>query len=75
MADTENPVVSIIMPTFNRADTISLAIESVLKQSFKDWELLIIDNESTDNTKEIVDSFSKNDNRIKYHYVKKSKLN
>jgi glycosyltransferase involved in cell wall biosynthesis len=65
-------IVSIIMPTYNRANTIGMAIESVLKQSFNNWELLIIDNESTDNTKNLVDGFSWNDNRIKYFYVKKS---
>ena len=41
-------------------------------QNFKDWELLIIDNGSTDNTKEIVESFLAKDSRIKYHNVEKS---
>jgi GT2 family glycosyltransferase len=67
-----NPVVSIIMPTYNRANMIGMAIDSVLKQTFKDWELLIIDNESTDNTKDIVEKFLASDKRIKYHNVKKN---
>jgi glycosyltransferase involved in cell wall biosynthesis len=62
------------MPTFNRADTIEMAIKSVLKQRYEDWELLIIDNESTDNTKEVIEKFSSKDNRVKYHYVKKSTI-
>lgn len=65
-------IVSIIMPTFNRASTLGMAIESVLKQSFTKWELLIIDNESTDNTKEVVQKYTLNDERIKYCFVNKS---
>lgn len=66
--------VSIVMPTFNRSKTISMAIESVLTQTYKDWELLIIDNESTDNTSVIVKKYLENDPRIKYHFVHKSKI-
>lgn len=57
---------SIIIPTYNRAHHIKTAIESVLKQSFKDWELIVVDDGSIDNTKEIVYSY-KNE-RIKYFY-------
>ncbi|MFZ0455687.1 MAG: glycosyltransferase [Ignavibacteriaceae bacterium] len=64
--------VSIIMPTFNRANWIGSAIKSIQKQTFEDWELLIIDNQSKDNTKAIVEDFSSGDNRIKYFNVKKS---
>lgn len=65
-------VVSIIMPTYNRADTIVMAIESVLNQTFRDWELLIVDNGSTDNTAEIVQNYSSQEARIKYFSVPKS---
>ncbi|MBO0725797.1 MAG: glycosyltransferase family 2 protein, partial [Blastocatellia bacterium] len=44
------PSVSVIMPTFNRADTISRAIRSVQAQTFDDWELIVVDDGSTDNT-------------------------
>jgi len=60
------------MPTFNRANTLGMAIESVFRQSFKEWELIIVDNESTDNTYEVVKKYAENDKRIKYYYVKKS---
>ncbi len=60
------------MPTYNRANMLVMAINSVLKQSYKNWELLIIDNESLDNTKEAVERFSEIDKRIKYHFVKKN---
>ena len=57
---------SIVLPTFNRAHLITAPIQSVINQSFKDWELIIIDDGSTDNTKEIAAQF--NDSRIKYIY-------
>jgi glycosyltransferase involved in cell wall biosynthesis len=46
--------VSIIIPTYNRADTILRAIDSVLAQSFSDWELIIVNDGSTDNTAELL---------------------
>ena len=58
------PKFSIILPTYNRAHLLSTAIESVIAQSITDWELIIIDDGSTDNTKELVFSFQ--DSRIMY---------
>ena len=58
------PEVSVIVPTYNRADILPRAIESVLDQTFSDFELLIIDDGSSDNTTEVVRSY--NDSRIKY---------
>ena len=46
------PLVSIILPTYNRADKLVTAINSVFQQSFVDWELIIVDNNSTDKTKQ-----------------------
>ena len=48
------PLVSVIIPTFNRSYCIKKAIESVLSQTFKDFELIIIDNYSNDNTEQII---------------------
>lgn len=58
--------VSIIMPTYNRGYIIGRAIESVLGQTYKDFELLIIDDGSTDNTQEVVKGYS--DSRIRYEW-------
>lgn len=62
---------SIITATYNRAYCVSNAIQSVLSQEFKDWELIIIDDGSTDNTPEIARRFS--DSRIKYIYFSENK--
>lgn len=54
------------MATWNRAHFIPAALDSILVQSFKDWECLVIDDGSTDNTSQIVRSYIKKDARIKY---------
>ncbi len=64
------PTVSVIIPTYNRADLISRSIGSVLNQTFKDFEVLVIDDGSTDNTENIINSF--NNSRIKYIKNKKN---
>ena len=56
---------SIILPTYNRAELfLKRAIDSVVRQSYKDWELIIVDNNSTDNTKDLVGSYSDNNIRL-----------
>jgi glycosyltransferase involved in cell wall biosynthesis len=57
---------SIILPTYNRVDMLPRAIRSVIGQSFRDWELIIIDDGSTDDTSAVVKEF--NDSRIIYIY-------
>jgi glycosyltransferase involved in cell wall biosynthesis len=60
------PFFSIILPTHNRAHFLPKAVESVLTQTFEDWELVIVDDGSTDNTKEVVLAYQ--DPRIIYIY-------
>jgi glycosyltransferase involved in cell wall biosynthesis len=57
------PKISVLMPIFNAEKDLSGAIESILNQSFKEWELIIVDDGSTDSSVSIVKSFS--DSRIK----------
>ena len=62
-------LVSIITPTYNCAKFIAQTIESVQAQTYKNWEMIIVDDQSKDNTKEIVEEYMKNDARIKYHLL------
>ena len=56
--------VSVMVLTFNRSKLLKETIDSILNQTFKDFEIIVVDNYSTDNTEEVVKSY--NDNRIKY---------
>ena len=58
------PIVSIVIPTYNHAKFIGKAIQSVIDQTFANWEAIVIDNNSTDDTNNILRKY--NDPRIKY---------
>lgn len=60
------PTVSICLPVFNGEEYLSMAIESVLNQTYKNFELLISDDGSTDSSLEIIESYAKLDARIKF---------
>lgn len=64
MISNNSPLVSVIIPAYNRANLIGRSIDSVLNQAFKDFEVIVVDDGSIDNTKSVVESF--NDSRIKY---------
>ncbi len=64
--------VSIVIPSYNRAEYIAATIDSVIKQTFTDWELIFIDDGSTDNTEELVKRYVEADSRIKYFKQKNS---
>jgi glycosyltransferase involved in cell wall biosynthesis len=66
----KKPVVSIIVPTYNRAQFITRAVQSVLDQTFKDFELLVVDDASEDNTGEVLKKIS--DRRVKYIRLEKN---
>lgn len=65
-----NKLVSIVTPTYNCGRFIAATIESVLNQSYSNWEMIIIDDCSKDDTKEIVEEYCKKDSRIKYYLLK-----
>ena len=65
-----NGLVSIITPTFNSSKFIGSTIESIRNQTYRDWELLITDDGSTDNTIKVINDYQKQDSRIKLFLLK-----
>lgn len=63
-------LVSIITPTYNCGKFIGETIESIQAQTYENWEMVIVDDCSTDNTKEIVEAYIESDSRIKYYCLK-----
>lgn len=59
-------MISVILPTYNRANWLIESVESIMAQDYKDWELIIVDDCSTDNTGEIVKKLIGKDSRIRY---------
>ncbi|MCL1989200.1 MAG: glycosyltransferase [Firmicutes bacterium] len=59
------PLLSIIMPIYNNERTLKKAVDSILVQKFDDWELLLVDDGSTDSCVQIVEDYAKGDNRIR----------
>jgi glycosyltransferase involved in cell wall biosynthesis len=65
-----NPLVSVVIPTYNRAEMLHRAVESVCSQDYKNLEIIIIDDGSTDNTTDIVKGFD--DKRIILYRLNKN---
>ena len=62
-----NQLISIIVPNFNSASYIEETLNSILEQTHENWEAIIVDDGSTDNSKQLILEYTKNDNRIKLH--------
>jgi len=71
MANLERCSVSIVIPTYNRAGLLSRTIQSVLNQTYQDFEIIIVDDGSTDKTEEVVKSF--NSKKIFYNRHEENK--
>lgn len=61
----QTPIVSIVMPVYNRAERVGAAIESLLTQTFADFELVIVDDGSQDNTPEVLAHYARQDQRVR----------
>lgn len=66
-------LVSVIMPAFNCQNTVAYSIESIIKQDFANWELIVCDDGSTDATAQIVSEFAQQDPRIRLVYNRRQK--
>lgn len=60
-------LISIVIPTYNRADILNQTLDSVLNQSYLNWECIVVDDDSTDATDEVVAEYCKKDARFKYY--------
>ena len=64
---TDSVKISVIMSVYNGEDYLSETLESVINQTFSDWELIVINDCSTDSTSEILSKYANMDERIKVH--------
>lgn len=62
-----NPIVSIITPSYNRADIVHETAESIFNQTYPDWEWVIVDDGSTDNSWEVLQKYTEQDSRVKLY--------
>lgn len=70
----EQPLVSIIIPTYNRAHLIGETLDSVLAQTYANWECIVVDDGSTDRTSNLMEAYCANDSRFQYHHRPKDRL-
>ena len=68
----KNPYISIIMPVYKSESYLKMSIESILYQTFTDFELLLVDDCSPDNSGAICDEYAEKDNRIKVLHLEKN---
>ena len=67
-----NGLVSVIVPAYNCEKFIGETIDSVLAQTYKNWEMIIVDDCSSDHTRDIVLEFASQDSRIKYYFLQEN---
>lgn len=71
---SKNPTISVVMPAYNAEKYIARAIESILSQTYKNFELIIVNDASKDKTLSIIKKYAKKDSRIRYVTNSKNKL-
>lgn len=70
----QTPLVSIIIPTYNRAHLIGETLDSVLAQTYTNWECIVVDDGSNDGTDELMASYCERDSRFQYHHRPEGRL-
>ena len=68
---SRNPLISIITPTFNRGKTVARAIDSILEQTYGNFEIIVVEDGSTDETKSILQRYNDKRVRIIHHDLNK----
>jgi len=68
------PLISIIIPTFNRGHLIGETLDSILAQTYQNWECIVVDDGSTDNTDDVMAAYLNKDVRFKYYHRPKDRL-
>lgn len=71
----KNSLVSVIIPCYNYGQFLADTLNSVLKQSYTNWECIIVDDGSTDNTREVAEKYKNKDDRFKYVYQNNQAMN
>jgi len=66
------PLVSVIMPAWNNEDYIETAVDSLLNQTYKNWELIVVNDASSDKTGEVIDRLAGKDKRIRAYHNKQN---
>lgn len=69
----EEALVSIVIPTYNRGSLIGETLDSVLAQTYKNWECIVVDDGSTDETSEVMKRYLDKDSRFQYHHRPKNR--
>ena len=65
MSDTSKPLISVVAPVYNTSKYLRQCIESVINQSYENWELILVDDGATDESPLICDEYAKKESRIK----------
>lgn len=71
---SDQPLVSIIIPTYNRAHLIGETLDSVLAQTYQNWECIVVDDGSTDDTDKVMAQYCAKDFRFQYHHRPQDRL-
>jgi glycosyltransferase involved in cell wall biosynthesis len=64
MESTAVSLIHVVMPTYNREKTLAISVESIIKQTHENWQLVIVDDSSTDNSAAVINELVERDKRI-----------
>lgn len=65
-SETDTPLLSVVIPTYNAGSTLHIALEGLLAQSWRNLEIIVVDDGSSDNTAQVAEAYAKKDSRVRY---------